>query len=337
MLRAGMNPSRIFTDTVSQHPSARLRESADAMGRAAGMGRPLSEAMAQFPEVFGPEAVAGVRCGELGGYLPEAFDMLSRQEEEARKLATQLRWPRWEVLVVAFGALLTLAWTAATKKFIDRALNDASASAADNLNFLFSQAFAALSGPIGIALVVLVFGYNTAALWAKSHRRRYLRHSLILRLPVASRLAASESLAAFSDHLARLSAAGVSPSRAWEEASRTCPNLAYAEAIGAVGSAREGATLASLTDQSSLVPHEIRQLATTGEATGTIPDAMGQAARYTAEDAVTSRRILASSWYIAAIAVSGVLILVALALFYRTWYTQMLESTLGDVFGGGVE
>lgn len=337
MLRAGINPSKVFADVVPRHPSARLRGASAAMARAASAGRPISEAMSHFPEVFGPEAVGAVRCGEAGGYLPDAFDMLSRQEEEARKLATQIRWPRWEMLVLTFGSLLSLAWTAASKQFMDRALNDASASPADNMSYLFSQAFAALSGPIGIALVVFVVGYNATALWAKSHRRRLVRHSLALRLPVVGRLAASESLSVFSEHLSRLSAAGLSPSRAWEEASRACPNLAYAQAIASTHSIREGATLASLVDRSELVPHEVRQLAATGEATGSIPDAMGQAARYSGDDAQTARKVVAASWYIAALAVSAAVVVIALALFYRGWYDQMFESALGDVYGTEAE
>lgn len=337
LLRAGINPAKVFLDLSQRHPHPQLREAAAAMAQSASAGRTVSEAMARYPKVFGPECVGAVYCGELGGYLPDAFGMLATQEEEARKLATQIRLSRWQLLVLAFLAILSLAWTAASKKFIDRAINDGSASAADNLTFLFSQAFAALAGPIGIVLGVAVVAYIVAALWGKDPRQRLLRHSLVLRIPIAKELAASESLSVFSDHLARLSAAGLSPSRAWAAASSACPNLAYALEMERAGERAEGVTLASLVDRSSLVPSEVRQLAATGEASGSIPDAMSQASRYAGENAANARKLFTLAWYGTALALSALAVVVALALFYRGWYGQMFDSVLGDVYGTEAE
>lgn len=333
LLNAGISPARALHGLMPGHPSRRLRQAVDAMGAAASQGGRLSAAMARFPDVFGPEAAAAVEAGELGGYLPEAFSMLAAQEEEARKLAWKIRIPRWALVALSFGALISVSWTAASRQFIDRALNDPSATAADNLRFLFSQAFRHLFGPYGLLVLGVVAGYAALAVWAKRPGQRLLRHSLVARFPLGGRYSRESSLAVFTDHLGRLSAAGIPPATAWPVAARTCPNLACAQELLAAGMPSESATMGDLVARTGLMGPELRQLVATGEMTGTLPDAMAQASRMARANREHAQAGLGLAWYGAMLALAAAVVTLAVASFYTNWYGQMFRSTLDDVYG----
>jgi type II secretory pathway component PulF len=332
LLRAGIGPAQAFAGLMPAHPSARLREAVAGVASSASSGGSLAEAMSRYPEVFGPEAVGAVHAGELGGYVPEAFQMLAEQEETARKVAWMVRLPRWQLVAAAVLAMLSVPWTWASKELVQRALNDPAASAADNLRALFAAFARHLAGPYGLAAGLAVAAYALVALWAKRPSQRHLRHSLALRLPIAGRYARESSAAVLSEHLGRLGAAGLPPATSWRAAVRAVPNLAIAQALEQAGIPSESATMSELAYRSGLLDPSVQQLVATGEMTGTLPDAMAQAGRIASANREQARTYLGFAWYGLALAACATMVLIAAASFYRTWYGTMFDTALGDVY-----
>jgi type IV pilus assembly protein PilC len=333
LLRAGVSPAHMAGSLMPGHPSARLREACRALGAGAAEGRSLASVMEGFPDVFGPEAVGAVRAGEAGGYLPDAFAMLAAQEESARSLAWKVRIPRWQVLAAATGGALAVAWTAGSRRMVADIMETVGSSPGERIGVLWAEFVRQLAGPLGWLLFGSLMAYATVALWAKHWARRPLRHRLAARLPVVSSYLRAQALMVFSEHLSRLSSAGLAPSAAWGLAASAVPNVAISDELLARGMPSESATMFELASGAAVLPPEVRQLVATGEATGTLPDAFGQAARLAASEQERAHRSVTVGWYMLALLLSAVLVAFALATFYAGWYDQIFKSALGDVFG----
>jgi len=73
------------------------RESGDAASRAIAQGRPLSEALAGFPDEFPPEDIAVIEAGEAIGRLDENLETLAHlhdaRRQAKRRMLTQALYP----------------------------------------------------------------------------------------------------------------------------------------------------------------------------------------------------------------------------------------------------
>src|SRR5437588_2406697 len=101
-LRAGINPAQAFGELARTYKGQKFRDSLAMVAAAASEGRPISDVLALWPDLY-PEHVVGlVRAGEVGGFLPDAAATISEQAMNAHKFK-RFHWWIW---IVGFNALL---------------------------------------------------------------------------------------------------------------------------------------------------------------------------------------------------------------------------------------
>ncbi len=111
LIHAGVPILEGLTDLRDSVENARLKEITGAMIESISGGKSLSEAMTDFPYVFGPVFVALVRAGEQSGRMTEVLrhitENLKWKDEQAAHTKKLLTYPTF-VAVVVIGVLFFL-------------------------------------------------------------------------------------------------------------------------------------------------------------------------------------------------------------------------------------
>jgi general secretion pathway protein F len=109
LLEAGLPLLESIETLAEREHRPGLRKTLNQVTAALREGRPLSEAMQQFPACFPPLYLATIRASERSGALPEALarfiDYQSQMDQVKRQVVSSSIYP---VLLVGIGGLVTL-------------------------------------------------------------------------------------------------------------------------------------------------------------------------------------------------------------------------------------
>ncbi len=289
-LRAGLNPVRAMTDVSARCRRRDYGQALQAIGEAAARGESMADGFERYPYLFPPHAVGMVRAGEVGGFLPEAFEAVSAQAFDSLRYK---RWYFWLGLIVGFTVLCGPFAVGAADAGIQalRVQMDAGGMAPPWGTILgaLAERFLRFALPILLAMGAVVLALRVV--WG-SMTLRPLRHQLVLAVPGARKRAISESLAAFSWALGQTMRGGASPQTAWQVAAQAMPNLEMRRKAEAAGKRMsEGSKLSEALDRSDLLPHDYRAMVATGEITGDLPGALAEVANLTRSEFQVSDQI----------------------------------------------
>jgi type II secretory pathway component PulF len=262
----------------------------------ASQGKPLSQAMAKFPDVFSPLAVSIIRAGEESGKLADACGniagIIERDIEMRRKLSIWTLYPKF-LIVVAIFAIFILPLLLRGVLLGDKL--------ALNVGLRYT-----MEGALLIALYFVVVKLIIPP-------RVYTKIVDILKssLPGISSMAKKYALARFLIALSHLYSAGVSPSEALRlagESSGSPEIKRKTEEI--VQRVSAGERLSNILDRARILPPSAINMLRAGEEGGRLPEALELVAqRLEGEAVVSSHR-----WIIGASI--GFYLLVALMLGY---------------------
>ena len=326
MLRSGLSPAEAFQRLAGSAVRRHIAEACADIAAMATSGISMAEAMSVYVDIFPEAAVGAVRAGESGGYTHEACSLLSTQYEKSHRMVWHVRFLRWATMIGLSGMPMVQALLTG----LDRSFADMSGLA--GLGRGFGEA---MTGWVGLWFVGLWTLYFVGAWWMRQTRNRQARHRLTMRIPFFAERARKEGLSAFTFHMGRLSQSGFPPNRAWALASSAVPNQALGEAYREVSAgATDGARLGDLVRRSGIFPHDYANVVETGEATGTLP----QALEYTSKLADDDRKIAdrKSNWalygtYILFFVVFGIMCGRA---FYTGYFDALYKHTVGETEAG---
>ena len=322
LLRAGINPASALQEVAQRQARPDLRQALLHMATLTTEGRSMSSAMEVYPDFFPPGAVGTVRAGEAGGYVWQALEALSEQNNQAHKMAWAARLFRW----VSVLGLVAIPFTLVATKALDSSFEEVS-----GLPGYIQGVGRELTGPLGWIVGLIIVTYVVAAALMRKTEHRPLRHRLGTALPIFGRRAKIESLANFNWHLSKLSEAGIPPSTAWNLASSALPNEEFARRMEAVGqTVLDKNKLSELVRRSGMFPFEYVGLVETGEMAGHLPGALEQASRLAADDLKQADRVAKVSLYGAYLAMFAVIAVVCCATFYSGYFNSLYKHTVGE-------
>lgn len=259
-----------LADRVRRSP---FEEPSRIMAAETAEGRPMADSMARFPDLFLPCHVGGVRAGEMGGYLPDAFQALADQSREMGNFNRKFWWA-WVGFLNTFLVFLIFTML---RGVVTRGIDWINGKN-DGSNVFGIGLWQSLTGPWGILFIILS-GILIYISWAKNQTfTRPLRHKLGATFPILKKRAAGEALSVFTWNLSKLAKAGLSPHRTWGLASDTVPNMHIAKSLEIKGNAMGDSS--KLSDLYASVPGiswEVSSIVQTGEMTGRIAEALEQA------------------------------------------------------------
>jgi type IV pilus assembly protein PilC len=322
LLNAGINPARAFDEVGRVTPYEHYKRSFQELSDDATDGRPLSATMARYPDLYPDHVIGMIRAAEAGGFVPEAFMMLSNHAEEAHKFK-RFHWFLWYAIPRALVAL-PLAFA-----FGDSIRKAATEGRGDLVN-IFMGFVVWPYGPImlGIAAAMLLVRW-----WMGTLPMRHARHRIGLRAPVFGARARNESISLFTWTLSRLSKSGVPPNSSWQMALAAVPNLEMQARLRDAGARmHSGSRLSEAVFGTKLFPDEYAPIISTGELTGDLPGALDQLERVSrTEYDETTKKAKWTSMRIGCvfmILTSGVMLLIIV----KAWYHDVIKIFAPEAF-----
>ena len=230
MLGAGL-PILDSLDTLADQASGRFEKTLLQIRESIASGRSLAEAMSRHQEAFDAASVHMVAVGENSGSLEQVLAHLAAYHRKRLAfrdtLATALMYPLFLVFFGIAAAIFLMTWvlpplletleeTVTTLPWPTRVVRT------------LSEVLLAYWGPLfavtAIAMVGLAIGMRT-------HRGRWLWHSLLLRLPIVATMVRKQSVSRIATVVSTLIQSGVELTRAFELASDSIPNEVFRDSL----------------------------------------------------------------------------------------------------------
>lgn len=258
-------------------------------------GTSFAKSLEKHPRIFPPLYYNMVAAGEASGTLEAVLERLSEfMEGQARlkgKVVAALAYPVL-MSVVGMGVVSVLMVTVVPK--VTSIFDNLGQALPWNTQLLIFVS-RALSGYWWLVLTLLgaaLFGFRRWKRGAKGHLKW---DSFRLKAPIFGRLNLLVSVARFSRTLATLLASGVPLLRAMEIGSNVLENVQLQAVIGeAIGSIREGESIAEPLKRSKVFPPMVTHMIAIGERTGQLEAMLENVARAYESDVDTRVAALTS-------------------------------------------
>jgi type II secretory pathway component PulF len=274
---AGLPLDRVLQVVSEQSESQTLSEVAEKALEEVRGGKPVSDALAEFPKLFPVVFTQTLKAGEASGQFPQVTSRLAdfQENEVARRstIVSALIYPAilasTAVFVVIF--LLTFVVPKLTGVFKDLG-NDLPAS---TKLLLALTAFLTRDYLVIIAIIVAaVVGYRV---WANTEEGAYQRDGLFLRVPLVGPIAAKATVSRFARVLGTLVYGGVPILEGLRLAGLASGNRVFQRSAAYVeNEVREGVSIAEAMRDAGAFPPVLTHMVAIGEETGDLPKMLGR-------------------------------------------------------------
>jgi len=321
LFKAGVPIIRAFQVLEAQTQNSILKETIASISQNIKQGSSLYGAMERHGTIFSPLYVSMVKAGETSGTVTESLERLIYIIEHEAKIKADIKsamqYPIMVTvaLVVAFFVLLTFV----IPKFAE----------------MFSRSGIVLPLPTRIAIMLYNFLANYWYLiivciiglfvglrvYIKTEKGRYVKDTLILRLPVIGPLFVMAAMSRFASIFGMLQSAGVPVMSAMRVLSGIIGNAAIAREFERVRELmHEGRGIATPLSSAKYFPPMVVDMVAIGEETGNIEDMLRQvSAHYDDEVSYVVKRLSDLIGPILVVGLAAVVGFFALAIFLPMW------------------
>jgi general secretion pathway protein F len=243
-------------------------------------GLSLAQALGDYPRIFDSMYCAMVNAGEQAGFLGPVLERLSEYAETSHAARQQLKsamvYPLI-LLIVCIGivvALMVLVVPQLTSVFTraKQALPWATEVLISTSNFLQNYGLLCL-----VLIVGLIF---SSQLWLRSKENRRKWDQLLLKLPVIKHIVVESDSSRFASTLSMLISSGVPLLNSLRISSQTMGNQILREkAEQAAVTVEGGSSLHRALDKTDIFPPLMVQMASSGEANGTLAEQLDYSAK----------------------------------------------------------
>lgn len=269
---------KILTDQTEQ---LRLRLALARITNDVSGGSKLSDACANFPQIFSTYVVSMMRTGELAGKLDETLGQLADQLERDYNLQQRIRsamiYPSFVIsgilIVGAVFALKVLPQLLGVVRDLGVTLPLATrilSRAVDLAGVLAIPIF----GIIFIAVGGVIFAYRTPG-------GRFFLDGLLVRLPVMGTLVRQIAVVRFTRSLATLLGAGIPLPLALEITGDVTGNARFQHLLHLTRrEVEDGRSMSTPLRGSTLIPPMVSHMVAVGETTGRLDMMLGRVAQF---------------------------------------------------------
>ena len=330
LLQAGLPLSEGLSLLADQHPHPQWQALLAGLSGELARGRAFSDALREWPEVFGPLYLTMIEAGEITGSLDTCCRHLARQQEGSRLLAQKVKKAlRYPMIILALALLVTLGMSGfVLPEFaaIYRTFNAPLPA--------LTRGVMAFSGAVqqgwpwlaALALLALLM----RPLLLQSRRWQMLWPQIALTLPIFSGLIRGQRLSQIYTVLALTQRAGIPFLQGLESVIRTLSCPWWRRLIGEIAeSISRGSTICQALEASPVFTPLCRQLIRTGETSGALDSMLENLADYHTQQTHQQADNLASLLEPVMLLVTGVIIGTLVVAMYLPIFN------LGDALGGG--
>jgi type II secretory pathway component PulF len=280
LLRAGMRLSEVLAVMSRRTSDPAWRGVFEDLRSGVVGGKPLSEAMAARPELFGTLFRAMVAAGEASGHLVEVLEKLGqylqKREVVQQRVVSALIYPCIVVAAglgtVVFFMLFMLPRLEGMFKSMGKALPWST-----QLLISISHGCTKFGWMVPVLALVVWVVFRS---WLKDPENRLIKDRFVLRIPVIGKLLGLNEYSRFTQTLATLLQSGITLVEALQVSEATLGNTALKTAIRETRSqVRDGKSLNEALAGQKLFPGLMIDMLAVGERTGDLAGAL----KHTAE------------------------------------------------------
>jgi general secretion pathway protein F len=273
LLKAGIPLFESLTALIDQTEKEALRRALTQVRDQIREGTSFAKALEAHPTIFQPLYVNMVRAGEASGMLQTVLEritgFLEAQAKLRGKVTSALAYPAlMGILGLSLVSVLMIAVVPnVTSIFasMDQALPWYTAALIGVSDFLASYWWVMLALMIGG-----IWGFRR---WVRTPAGRLRWHGIVLKVPIVGKLVLMIAIARFSRTLATLLGAGVALLGAMDIVKNVLGNAVLEKVVvDAIGSIREGQSIADPLKRSGHFPPIVTHMITIGEKSGQLEE-----------------------------------------------------------------
>ena len=270
MTEAGLPILRNLRILSDQWPEGRFRDSILDAADLVEEGQPLSDALAQTPEVYDELYVNMARAGEAGGVLDAVFNRLANFLERAQtvrdKTKSALTYPI-VIFIVAISVVSAL-MLFVIPKFAEL-YADMDMVLPKLTQFMIGLSEFMVSYWYGVLGVPILLWVTHMMLYRRSYGYRRGNHAFALKLPLVGSLAEKSQVSRFATTFGTLISSGVPHLEAFSITRGALTNEVYREAVDDIAEeVREGEAIAASLESSGRFDDLVVAMVEVGEETG---------------------------------------------------------------------
>ncbi len=271
------------------------------------------EAVGGFPLMHTTTLLAGERSGNLQEVLERYVSFQKISLTFRKKLVASLIYP--VVLMVLVTALLVFMFTVVIPQFAQ--LYEQMGSKLPQLTIYLLNIGKWMQHNIFYALAAIVIAVFAVYRYTLTDRGREVLDTIRLRLPIFGKIWLKYQVALFSRTLSTLLTGGLPLVPSLETAARSISSRRIGQAVfEAIGTVREGKSLADSMRSSGIFPDLSIEMITVGEQTGAMPAMLNSVAEFFEEDVSTALTAALSLIEPLILIVMGVVVVIILISLY---------------------
>ena len=289
LVRSGLPIEEALGTVARQSEKPRIRSMLMAVRTRVMEGHTLARGLSDFPHVFPDIYRTTVEAGEQSGHLEVVLERLADYTENRQQMRQKIQLALfYPAILTAMALLVTIALLAYVVPEVVQVFE----GIGQELPWLTRTLIAVSDGlrDYGLWMLLGLVLAGMAAGWLlKKPGPRTAWHRVILRMPLAGRMARGMNTARFARTLSILSASGVSVLEALRISAQVVASLPMRDAIQSVAQrVREGSGIGNALERTGYFPPITVHLIKSGEASGSL-DAMLERAAVNQERELESR------------------------------------------------
>ncbi len=296
MVSSGMSILRALNVLERQTDNDKLRKVLADVRKNVESGVPLSDALEQHDEVFGPLYVSMVRAGETGGVLESSLhrvaDQLEKDESLRRQIKSAMVYP---TVIVTFAIIVLLALIT----FLVPVFKGIFEQFGGDLPLITKFTVALSNAVTGrwylfiVGTVAIVWGFRR---WKSSDKGRRQWQRFCLKIPMQiGGIVQKVALARWSRTLSALLTAGVPLLQALEITGKTAGNVVVEDAMDDIrASVRSGGSISAPMKSADIFPPMVTHMVGVGEETGALDTMLSKIADFYEDQVAAAVKSLTS-------------------------------------------
>jgi len=276
LIGAGVPLVESLIDLRDSMENARFREVISGVLESIQGGQRMSQALAQYPQIFNPVFTSLIRAGEETGKLPEVLrslvESLKWEDELAEHMKKLIMYPAFVGSIVAMVIFFLMIYLVPQMVAFIRNMGQ-EIPLQTRILIEVSAFFVGYWWAVLAALAILVVGVKLAA--RANPVVRYQLDRFKLSLPVAGEIVRKIILSRFASIFALMYSSGITILDAIRSSEETAGNLVIQEGLKLAGERiREGKSVTAAFQEVGLFPPLVVRMLRVGESTGALDKAL---------------------------------------------------------------
>lgn len=326
MVNAGLPIISTLDIVRKQTENPRLMKALEHTRYRVEAGSSLSEALADFPEIFSDLHVHMIHVAEEAGLLGTILDRLAlivEHEQETRdRIRSATRYPKIVIVALVFAFIILM--TFVVPRFADiYGRYDVTLPLPTRIMIAMNNLFQGYWWAIVLAVVLGIVGFRTLL---KTEEGRYKWDTLKLKIYIFGSLFLKISMSRFSRLLAMMVQSGVPIVQSLRSVAGTMDNVVLARTVKLIENAIvEGKSLAEPMEVSHYFPDMVVNMVAVGEQTGQLDELLLKVAEYYDREVDYNVKNLSAMLEPLLLLILGIAVLFfALAIFLPMWNLMSL-------------